>query len=55
MKDAIGQLMSVIVIQFIISEAVTAKGVEFGSTPWWCAIIIGGTVFNIGIGLRKAN
>lgn len=55
MKDIMGQLMSVIVIQFIISEVVIARGCELGGIPWWCAIIVGGTIFNIGIGLRQAN
>ena len=52
MKNLIGQLMSVVVIQFLISSAVIAHGVEFSSAQWWYSVLIGGLIFNVGLGLR---
>lgn len=54
-ENLIGQLLSCIVIQAIISEVLMLKGVDFGSAAWWTIIIGGGLIYNVGTSLRQTK
>jgi hypothetical protein len=53
MKDTIGQLLSCIVVQGLISEVAMLRGVELASPLWFLLVIGGGIIFNVGLGMRK--